>query len=91
MLNHNGPKIDLPDNINSWEVILCPLNINNTHWVLVVFEKVLSRTFLIDSYKNGCDPISTKATANSLNVFLNEYLKCKKKFLNSPPFPIPLQ
>lgn len=79
------PNYSLPQDLFDCDLIFCPLNINQMHWVLVVFNKVSRMTYILDSYDNGFMTNVTTKLAQNLNLSLNSILKCSNDFRHVPP------
>lgn len=81
----NAPEYKLSAETFECDVLLCPLNIEQMHWIIVVFEKIQSRTFLLDPLQRGFRTSTTVKLAKNLHLSLNKNLHCGNQFLYMPP------
>ena len=72
----NYPLFDLPNHVISSHTVFCPLNIDNLHWILFVFDKN-NHSFYIDPIKLGFDTKKSTLLCSSLNDALNRIFKSK--------------
>lgn len=71
----------LPATIFQCDTILCPLNIDNQHWVLVVYDKLNGETCIVDPLQSRFRPETVLSLTEQLNMNLNNCLNLNNKII----------
>lgn len=73
--NLNDEAFITSENIHKAKIIFCPLNINNSHWILFVYCKTSLSSYFIDPIFNNRNKLINKQRALRLNIALNKLFK----------------
>lgn len=64
--------------------IFCPININDSHWILFIYRKVTKVSYFIDPIFEWRNKLINKETSNKLNGVLNKLFKLNISLIENP-------
>ena len=84
LLTSNPSYSTLPVEAFNAQILFCPVNIVQLHWVLFVYNKMVNQSFYIDPLEPAFEKDVAQSLIYNLNMTLNNIFKLSIKICNQP-------